>query len=346
MHDIQRSGLLAAGNWILDEVKLIDKFPQEQSLVDILDAYYSNGGSAYNILTAMSRLGVPFPLAGIGLVGNDANGRRILRHCNTIGIDTKQIQVVSDMPTSYTIVMSVKESGKRTFFHHRGANSKLDSHHFDFSLSKARIFHLGYLLLLDQMDAMQSNGRTKASEILERAKNEGFITSVDLVSEDSDRFSKIVPTSLPYVDYLFLNEYEASRLAAVDLMHLDDQQLMEDRCKKACKTIFDMGVQEWIIIHFPDGAWAAHRHGKQLFQPSLALPSDYVIGNNGAGDALAAALLMGIHEQWSMEESLQLAVCVAAASLSDLTCSGGILDFQSCLALAEKYGYRNTKIRS
>ena len=45
-----RSGLLAAGNWILDQVKLIDKFPEEQSLVNILSDYTSNGGSAYNIL--------------------------------------------------------------------------------------------------------------------------------------------------------------------------------------------------------------------------------------------------------------------------------------------------------
>src|SRR5690606_23607974 len=109
-----RSGLLVAGNWILDQVKLIDKFPEEQSLVNILHEYTSNGGSAYNILIDLTKLGAPFPLEAIGLVGNDFNGVRIVDQCRDAGIDVRQLRVTPDMPTSYTIVTSVKETGKRT----------------------------------------------------------------------------------------------------------------------------------------------------------------------------------------------------------------------------------------
>ena len=337
----KKTGILAAGNWILDEVKLIDEFPQEQSLVNILDEYTSNGGSAYNILCAMVRMGVSFPLEAIGLLGDDNHGNKILTHCQSIGIDTRQLQIIPDTPTSYTMVVSVKASGKRTFFHHRGSNSKLDYEHFDFSLSNARIFHLGYLLLLDKLDEINEQGRTKASLILEIAKQKGFITSVDLVSETSDRFTKIIPSALPYVDYLFLNEYEASQLSSIDLMQQHQPEEMEKRCHEVFDKIFKMGVNEWIIIHFPDGVWAAHRSGKYIFQASLKLSKDYIVGNNGAGDALAAGVLMGVHEQWSMEDSLNLGVCVAAASLSDLTCSDGILDYQSCLDLGKKLGYNS-----
>src|SRR5690606_31146142 len=251
-NQMNRSGLLVAGNWILDQVKLIDKFPAEQSLVNILHEYTSNGGSAYNILMDLTKLEAPFPLEAVGLVGNDFNGVRIVDHCREVGIDVRQLQMIPDTPTSYTIVTSVKHTGKRTFFHHRGANSLLDMEHFDFHLSNAKIFHLGYLLLLDRLDEIQHNGRTKASLVLERAKNEGFLTSIDLVSEDSDRFSTIIPCALPYVDYLFLNEYEASRLAGIDLMGITTQPEMDRQCKQVFEVIFGMGVNEWIVIHHPD----------------------------------------------------------------------------------------------
>src|SRR5690606_194622 len=112
----------------------------------------------------------------------------------------------------------------------------------------------------------------------------------DLVSEDSDRFTTIIPCALPYVDYLFLNEYEASRLSGVDLMELTDPAEMDKRCKEAFDIIFGMGVNKWVMIHHPDGVWASCRDGSQLFQPSLLLPQENVVGANGAGDALAAGV--------------------------------------------------------
>lgn len=336
--------MLVAGNWILDQVKVIDKFPEEQSLVNILHEYTSNGGSAYNILMDLTKLGVRFPLEAIGLVGDDQNGTRIVGHCREAGIDVRQLQMSPEMPTSYTIVTSVKHTGKRTFFHHRGANAYLDIDHFNFSISNAKIFHLGYLLLLDRLDEIQQNGKTKASLVLEDAKKEGFLTSIDLVSEDSNRFSDIIPCALPYVDYLFLNEYEASRLSGINLMEITGPAEMSNQCKDVFKAIFRMGVNEWIIMHHPDGVWASHRDGKQLFQPSLRLPQDRVIGANGAGDALAAGVLMGVHENWSMEACLNLGVCAAAASLSHVTCSDGICFYEDCLALSELFGYRMDEI--
>lgn len=338
---MNRLGLLVAGNWILDQVKLIDKFPAEQSLVNILHEYTSNGGSAYNILMDLTKLKAPFPLEAVGLVGNDFNGVRIVDHCREAGIDVRQLQMTPDTPTSYTIVTSVKHTGKRTFFHHRGANSLLDIEHFDFHISNAKIFHLGYLLLLDRLDEILPNGKTKASLLLEKAKQEDFLTSIDLVSEDSDRFTTIIPCALPYVDYLFLNEYEASRLSGIDLMEITSHGKMGQRCKEAFEVIFGMGVNEWIVIHHPDGVWASHRDGKHLFQPSLLLPQDEVVGANGAGDALAAGVLLGIHEGWDMADCLNLGVCAAASSLSHVTCSDGVRAHRDCLALSKLYGYRS-----
>ncbi len=63
-------------------------------------------------------------------------------------------------------------------------------------------------------------------------------------------------------------------------------------------------------------------------------------GTKGAGDALAAGILLGVHEEWLMADNLKLGVCAAAASLFHPSCSAGILSLNDCLALAERYEYK------
>ncbi len=335
-----RNGVIAAGNWIVDDVKVVDKFPEEQSLSNIISEFTSNGGSAFNILVGLNKLEAPFHLEAIGLVGNDLHGSMIIDQCKLLSINTDQLQVTDEAPTSYTIVTSAKNTGKRTFFHHRGANSSLGPEHFNLPLSNAKILHLGYLLLLDKLDEKTSDGLTNAAKVLKNAKDLGFITTVDLVSEDSDRFTDVIPSSLPFVDILFLNELEASKLSGIDIRDDSSIQEMDTLGEKVFHNIFQMGVQQWIILHRPEGVWAAHRSGKRVFQPSLSLAQEQIVGANGAGDALAAGIIYGIHEDWEMEKALLLGVSAAATSLSSVTCSDGIRSAKECLDLLTVADFR------
>src|SRR5882757_1022330 len=206
-----RSGLLAGGNWIIDQVKLIDVYPQREQLANIRTQSQGTGGSPYNVLVDLAKLGADFPLFGAGLVGQDTLGEHILAECQTRQIDTRSLRATAKAPTSYTDVMTEIEGGRRTFFHLRGANALWDGADLDFKRIKARIFHLGYLLLLDALDASDAKFGTKAARLLATAQAAGIKTSVDVVSEDSDRFAKIVNPSLKYVDYCILNEIEAGK---------------------------------------------------------------------------------------------------------------------------------------
>ena len=128
----------------------------------------------------LAHLEAPFPLEAIGLVGDDAEGEYIRSDCRSHKIDMHQLQMTKEAPTSYTDVMTVKSTGRRTFFHQRGANAFLDAPHFDFTQSNARIFHLGYLLLLDRLDQPDPRYGTVAASVLQRAQAAGFKTSVDV----------------------------------------------------------------------------------------------------------------------------------------------------------------------
>jgi sugar/nucleoside kinase (ribokinase family) len=335
---MQRKGIIAAGNWITDIVKILDIFPAQESLANILSESVSNGGSPYNVLKDLSKLQAPFPLEAIGLVGNDERGKVIIADCKAHQIATEKLQTTHQAPTSYTDVMSVASDGKRTFFHQRGANAMLDTEHIDLTTSSAKIFHLGYLMLLDKLDAVENNS-TKAAQVFKQAQALGFITSTDMVSENSNRFKEVVAPSLPYIDVLFINEFEAEKITHIATT--TDGKIDIENCKKACSALLALGVKHWVILHFPQGAIATNVTGKFAKQGSLNLPNDYIVSAVGAGDAFAAGVLYGLHEDWAIEKCLKLGVCAAAASLTKANCSNGILPQEECLLLESQFGCKN-----
>src|SRR5882757_7644397 len=91
-----RSGLMAGGNWIIDQVKLIDVYPQREQLANIRSQSQGTGGAAYNVLIDLARLNAPFPLLGAGLVGDDSLGREILADCRRHKIDATYLDVAAN----------------------------------------------------------------------------------------------------------------------------------------------------------------------------------------------------------------------------------------------------------
>ena len=334
-----RQGLLAGGNWIIDQVKIIDVFPQRESLANIRSQSQGTGGAPYNVLIDLARLGANFPLYAAGRVGQDALGEVILADCRQNGIDTRFLKATPETHTSYTDVMTEQGNGRRTFFHYRGANAFWRAEDLDFTKVKASIFHLGYLLLLDALDQPDPKFGTKAARLLAAAQAAGLKTSVDVVSEHSDRFSRIVTPALGHVDYCILNEIEAGNTTGFKV-RLPEGRLDTVALRHAAGALLQSGVRELVVIHFPEGGFARTRKGEDFWQPSVHLPANFVAGTAGAGDAFCAGVLLGLHREWELDRCLQAGVCVAAASLSDPTCTAGVKSLASCLKLGKKYGYR------
>ncbi|MFV0336963.1 MAG: carbohydrate kinase family protein [Chthoniobacterales bacterium] len=339
----ERSGILAGGNWIVDKLKVIDVYPQQDALANILEESIGNGGSPFNILLDLAKLGVDFSLSGIGRIGDDADGHWILDECKNHGIDTQQLRSHADVPTSHTDVMTVRDTGRRTFFHQRGANAFLSDTDFCFEKTTARIFHLGYLLLLDGLDAPDSEFGTVAARVLHRARAAGCRTSIDVVSEDSDRFADIVLPALPHVDYCILNEFEIERSTGIPTR--PNGRLDLSAIQKAARQLLEKGVKAWVIVHFPEGAYALGANGEECAQGSIYMPQEKIISTVGAGDAFAAGVLYGLHEDFSIQDSLCHGVSIAAASLQGIGTSNGINKLSDCLALGKIHGFRNLPFR-
>lgn len=331
-------GLLAGGNWIIDQVKIIDVYPQPEQLSNIRGQSQGTGGAPFNVLVDLARTGAPFPLLGAGLVGRDSLGEQILRTCRQHRIDVRHLGKTANAPTSYTDVMTEQGHGRRTFFHARGANALWRGADLDFERTRPRIFHLGYLLLLDALDEPDARFGTRAARLLAAAQTAGVKTSVDVVSEDSDRFARIVNPALKHVDYCILNEIEAGKTTGFNLREAGGR-LDTVALRHAAGALLQQGVRELVVVHFPEGAFARTRKGEDVWQSSLKLPPNYIQGTAGAGDAFCAGVLLGLHEGWDLPRCLLTGVCIAAASLADATCTAGVKSLNTSLALARKCGF-------
>lgn len=77
-----------------------------------------------------------------------------------------------------------------------------------------KIFHLGYLLLLDSLDMPDEEFGTRSARLLAQMRDNGFETSLDLVSRKGDpRYQPLVMPALRHLDYLVINELEAGSSA-------------------------------------------------------------------------------------------------------------------------------------
>jgi sugar/nucleoside kinase (ribokinase family) len=331
-----RHGILAAGNWIVDRLKRIDIWPQQDALANILGETTGNGGSPFNLLIDLARLGASFPLEGIGLIGADALGDWILRECDAHGVDRTRLTRHPTAPTSYTDVMTVQSTGRRTFFHQRGANAHLAAEHFSFGDTKARIFHLGYLLLLDALDRPDAETGTVAARVLRQAREAGLQTSIDVVSEDSRRFPDIVLPALRYTDFCILNEFEIERTTGVATKPAGS--ISVKAIESASRKLLTAGVGKWVIVHFPEGACALGKDGKFHVQGSVRVPQERILATVGAGDAFTAGVLMGMHQEIPIQNCLLWGVASAASCLFGHGASDGILPLDDCRKLAEEYG--------
>ncbi|MBI5690411.1 MAG: carbohydrate kinase family protein [Verrucomicrobia bacterium] len=332
-----RRGILAGGNWLIDHVKLIDQWPPQDGLAHVLGRTAGNGGGPYNVLKDLAKLGAPFPLEAVGLLGDDGDGRAIRADVAAHRIDATQLHTTTAAATSSTDVMTVRATGRRTFFHDPGANALLAPEHFDFARARTRHFHLAYLLLLDALDAPGPDGRPRSLEVLRRARAAGLTTSVDCVSARPERYPEIVAPALAETDVLFANDFEAEQLTGLQLGR--GPELRRDLVAEAARALVARGVRAWALVHFPEGVCACSAAGELLWQPAVRVPASEIVGTAGAGDALAAGVLLGWHEGWPMARALELGVCAAAASLRDGTCSNSVEPVDVCLALGRKHGF-------
>ena len=315
----ERNGIAVAGTVLVDQINEIAAYPKAGELTKILGVQTAAGGNVPNVGVDLKKIDPTLPVYGIGLIGKDDNGRYLKELLAKEGLDLSGLKE-TELPTSFTQVMSIP-GGQRTFFTYAGADSQLTADQIDWDHLPARLLHLAYFLLLKKVD------EGEGLKILQEATARGIETSIDLVSENSDRYSLVRPC-LPYTDYLILNELEAGKLA--------EMEPTRENLPAIAQKLLALGVRKKVIIHLPELGLCATADGITVV-PSLEVPADYIKGTTGAGDAFCAGALYGIYQGKTDREILEFASCTAAMALGTADATSGLKTACETLEICKKW---------
>jgi len=337
---IERSGITAGGTWMVDYSKIISQFPHEGACTSILSETINNGGAPYNLLVDLCRLGAPFPLRAIGCIGHDMDGGSILKDCKAHEIETSRLQLLHESSTSFSDVMTTRETGVRTSFNYPGANALLGVDDFDFQKDASRIFFLGTLFFLAALDSADAKRGSKAAVVLAAARQQGLLTCIDI--ERTNLPQSVVEkggrAALAETDLVILNLEVAEILSGVKILYPAGVDTIA--AGEAARVLQSFGQAQCVVIRFPVGAIALSADGELMAEGSVKLPKARLVSAAGAGHAFTAGFLYGYHEKWTLRDCLKSGHAAAASCLTDKTASGGIKKLSSCRELLERYGQR------
>ncbi len=336
---LTRRGILTAGTWCVDRNKLVTHWPDEDGLAEIIEEDSSGGGSACNLAIDVKKLDPDLPVATIGLIGNDSDGRLLLAEAERHGIDHRGMTISEAAPTHYTDAFASRKTGRRTHITNLGVSMLLTPDHLDLAASDHRFLHLGIVGVHDVMDRPWEEEPNGWVAVLKAARAAGLETNIELAGSAPEKLAAVTRPCLPFLDLLIVNDNEIGAIAGMQTIR--DGRTDQEACIKAAKTALDLGSPRLVAVHFPAGAIVATRDGQVLVRPALKVPDDAIVGANGAGDAFAAGFLYALHEAWPLDDAVSLAHAAAAASLHHMSTTGAIEPWRSCLGLAKRWGWRD-----
>ena len=245
-------GITIAGTLYTDYYKLIEAFPEKGMLSTIIDVSKTFGGCVMNTIINIRKIDPTVPLYACGGVGKDENGDYLIQVLGENKIEYNGVMQYENESTAFTDAFVLKSTKERTFFSLNGANRAFSYEDIDFDSLKTDLFHIGYALMLDSLDKEDKDYGTVMARTLAKIQEKGIKTSMDLVSVEDERFTKVVHASLPYCNYLIVNEIEAGKTAGLSPYGIEGRP-SEQNLRKICNIILEKGVKDLVVIHAPEG---------------------------------------------------------------------------------------------
>lgn len=333
-----RKGVVTAGTWCCDHNKLIEHWPGEDGLAEIIAEERHGGGPGCNMAIDLKKLDPQFFVETIGLIGDDDDGCLLLAEADAQGIERSQLAVTAEAGTNYTDAYTSRASGRRTHIFYQGTSALLTPDHFDFERTSGRMLHLGLPGIHRLMDMPWGGDANGWVTVLRKAHAAGLQTNMELASLAPKKLADAVLPCLPYLDMLIVNDHEIGALAGVAATSSGKTDVQA--CTEAAKALMEQGSMSLVAVHFPAGAVVVERGGSVLLKPSVRVPPEQIVGANGAGDAFAAGILYGLHQNWPLEAAVTLGHAAAATSLRGMGTSDAVEPWRQCLRLAEQWGWR------
>ncbi|MFC2159819.1 carbohydrate kinase family protein [Actinomycetota bacterium] len=290
--------------------------PEGQN-VDLLEEIrITVAGTAGGTCVDLAKLGAE--VFAMGAIGEDEIGNFLLTTMQRYGINTSGLKRKSGVQTSSSM-LPIRPNGDRPSLHVLGANGELVWEDIDLDLiASADYFHMGGTSLLPKFDGEPTR------KVLEFAKQNGAITTFDLVALERPDLLDLIEPCLPFVDYFMPGLEEAVMMCG----STDRQEVIRFFLERgAGHTVFKMGDQGSSVAYLENGKINEKRI------PSFKVP---VVDSTGCGDSYCAGFIIGISMGWDLEKAARLGTAAGGLVIQGLGSDAGIVDLDQTIDFMEK----------
>ncbi len=280
-------------------------FPERGHSNHALKTLISAGGAASQAMVAYSRLGGDAGFAGN--IGRDSIGRELIKGLRDEGVDTSFLRPLEGVQSGFSIVLTEKNSGERTFVVHRPAYKSIRFDPlFREYLSSAKCLHI---------DGTNMQEHLRAAAF---AREKGLLVSYDGCSmrQDREKTKKLISLT----DILIMNEQfpcwitgaNDLRDAMLELAAWGPKVIIATRGEKTVFSLENGSVAEYMTFKVE------------------------VTDTTGAGDVFHGAFLFAYLRGRALADCIRFACAVSAISCTGLGGRAGIPDYDGTMAFLSR----------
>ena len=293
---------IAMGVHVLDTlVRPVEEIPAGQGGALVEEIRMTAAGSAGGSALILAKLGARVQSAGA--IGSDPIGEQLVRLLERDGVETDLLLRRDDVQTSAS-VLPIRPNGERPAFHVVGANGTYgpDDAPWD-AIAEATHLHLG---------GPEFMGGDAAAQILSKAREQGVVTSADVLAPGDPGLLEWIAPALPHLDFLLPNDEQVLGFTgATDVA-------------AGCGALVERGVGCVAATCGADGVVIVDGEGVTRV-PAFAIE---VVDTTGCGDAFSAGFLRGLSLGRSREEAARLGCAVAGLVAGGLGTDHGDFDLR------------------
>jgi len=288
-------------------VRPVEQIPEGQGGELVEEIRITAAGSAGGTALVLARLGATVKSAGA--IGTDAAGDMLLALLERDGVDTALLARRDDVQTSAS-VLPIRPSGERPAFHVVGANGSFGPDDLpQDEIEAATHLHLG---------GPEFMGGEAAAPLLARARENGAVTSADVLAPGEPGLLDWIGPALAELDYFLPNDDQVLALTGADDL------------EAGCRALLEKGVGCVAATCGADGALLVDEDGAQRI-PAFEVDA---VDTTGCGDAFSAGFLRGLSLGRNRPAAAALGCAAAAMVVQGLGTDHGDYDLAAVEELA------------
>lgn len=277
--------IVCIGHAAYDITIPVESYPVENTKNRVHDRIECGGGPACNAAYLLGCWGSDVEF--VGVVGNDAYGKRIKAELDLVGVKTEHMQLNEQYTTTSSFIIANTSIGTRTILTYRPDEM---TYQLDASLEQPDI------ILIDGQEYELSK------KVLEK-----YPDAISII--DAGRPVPEVIELSHMVNYVVCSHEFAEEMTGLSLKNASKEVL--EACYQKMKEIF----QNEVIITLESTGSLYQDKGKIKLMPTISVKA---VDSTGAGDLFHGAFTYGISKELPLEKVMQIATVAGGISVTKI----------------------------